>query len=376
MITRQRNLQWSILMGFTCLAVNAALAADSDSILDDKSLAAVHKSLSAKQGANAQIADADKQIAHDQKSVTHRQQLELQELKITSKELDDATAPWEMFAKAFRQLYNNDPNWTGIQVLGLPIAADWNDPILGNWRKWRVFGDTIPQWGASYVPTGLQVTKGYEAFIENLAIPQPNPADQKAADKAQSNFNDENKKLQGLWNNVGPNWKTFDDRQQSLPPTRRLAFDQWFAKFDGVQIGQEQVKVNGAAQAYQHWVNLAYQGYAWAANLVNDFANAAFQLPAQSDDGLTLAYRTYNFSPDLQKWLDASKALPATCTKLVIDYDHTTQHDHSEDERWSGGASYSFGFFSFGASASGGRQTVDISSQDFGINFCARNLNV
>jgi hypothetical protein len=47
-----------------------------------------------------------------------------------------------------------------------------------------------------------------------------------------------------------------------------------------------------------------------------------------------------------------------------------------EDERWSGGASYSFGFFSFGASASGGRQTVDVNDQHFGMSFCARNLNV
>jgi hypothetical protein len=91
---------------------------------------------------------------------------------------------------------------------------------------------------------------------------------------------------------------------------------------------------------------------------------------------LTLAFRTYYFSTDLKAWIDASKQLPPTCTKLAIAYDHTTHHDHSEDERWSGGASYNFGFFSFGANASSGRQTVSIDDQNFGMTFCARNLNV
>jgi hypothetical protein len=222
----------------------------------------------------------------------------------------------------------------------------------------------------------LQITRGYEAFIENVAIPQPNAADQARADKAQVTFALENQKLQDLWGAVGGHWKKFDAKQQQLPPNRRLTFDQWFVKFDGVKIGQQQGKVNGAAQEYQHWINLAYGGYAWAANLINDFTNAAYQLPAQSDDGLTLNYRTFNFSPDLATWLAASQTLPATCTKLNIDYDHTTHHDHSEDERWSGGASYGFGFFSFGASASGGRQTVDINDNHFKMSFCARNLQL
>jgi len=340
----------------------------------NQSMAQTHKALRAKQSVHAQVVDAQKQITDDKKSLADRNATELKALGVTPQELDDSTAPWEMFAKSLRTLYNDNPDWTGMQVLGLPMAADWDDPTLGQWRKWRVYGDTIPQWGPSYVPTPLQVTKGYEAFIENVAIPQPDPADQKQADNAQKAFNDENSKLQNLWTAAGPHWTTFNAKQQSLPPNRRLTYDQWFAKFDGVQIGQQQIKVNGAAQKYQYWVNLAYKGYAWAANLVTDFANPAFQLAAPSDDGLDLTYHTYNFTPDLKTWIDSSKQLPANCTKLTIAYDHTTHHDHSEDERWSGGASYGFGFFSFGASASGGRQTVDINDQHFGMSFCARNL--
>jgi hypothetical protein len=343
---------------------------------DKQSLAETIKSLRAKQGAHAQIIDAQKEVTDDKQSLSARQKRELDELNVSSKELDDSTAPWEMFSKSLRTLYNDNPDWTGMQVLGLPMAADWNDQTLGQWRKWRVYGDTIPEWGSSYIPTSLQVTRGYEVFVENIAIPQPTAADQKQADKAQQTFNDENGKLQNLWTAAGTHWKIFDAKQQALPPNRRLTYDQWFAKFDGVQIGQQQIKVNGAAQKYQYWVNLAYKGYPWAANLVTDFSNPAFQLAAQSDDGLVLSYRTFNFTPDLKTWIDDSKQLPATCTKLTIAYDHTTHHDHSEDERWSGGASYSFGFFSFGASASGGRQTVDVNDQHFGMSFCARNLNV
>lgn len=361
------------LIGSVGLLSNLTLAAQLRTKIDNQTLATVRSSLARKQGAHI---NAQMQIVNDKRSLTEQRQLELQELKVTQQELDDSTAPWEMFAKDLRQLYGNNPDWTGMQVLGLPMAADWDDATLGNWRKWRVYGDTIPRWGPSYIPTGLQVTRGYEAFIENIAIPQPNPEDQKAADKAQKKYDNENQKLQTMWGNVGADWKIFDAKQQALPPNRRLTYDQWFAKFDGVYVAQQQVKVNGAAQNYQHWVNLAYKGYPWAANLVTDFGNPAYQLTAQSDDGLNLTYHTYNFSPDLKHWVDQSKQLPAGCTKLTIAFDHTTHHDHSEDERWSGGASYSLGFFSFGANASGGRQTVDINDRAFAMSFCARNLNV
>jgi hypothetical protein len=327
-------------------------------------------------GPNARFVNAKSQIAGDIKKFGATEKSIISELGATQKELNDADGPWEMFAKNLRTLFNNDPNWTGMQVLGLPIAADWDDSTLGLWRKWRVYGDTIPQWGPSYVPTGLRVSTGYEVFIDNIAIPLPNPADQKKADKARKKFLDETAKLERLMQKLGPDWQAFDAQQQSVPPNRRLTYDQWYAKFDGHAIGTQQVTVNGAAQAYQHWVALAYQGYGWAANLITEFVNPAYQLSAQSDDGLILQYRTFNFTPDLGKWIQDSKLLPDSCTKLTIAFNHTTHHDHSEDERWSGGASLNFGFYSFGANASGGRQTVDIQDTNFAIKFCARNLQL
>jgi hypothetical protein len=233
MSMKRQSVGLAGLLGSACLIGSLATGADKASIQDQQSLSAVRKSLAARQGAHAKIIDAQKELSKDRDSLTVRQKQELQELNVTPKELEDSTAPWEMFAKSLRQLYNNDPAWTGMQVLGLPMAADWDDATLGKWRKWRVYGDTIPKWGSSYIPTGLQVTRGYEAFIENIAIPQPNPADQKAANKAQEKFNDENRKLQDLWNAVGPDWKIFDAKQQALPPERRMTFDDWFAKFDG-----------------------------------------------------------------------------------------------------------------------------------------------
>jgi hypothetical protein len=366
---------WCLLV-CALLASDPTLAAPQSSMPDKQSASDTSQELKAKQGPYAAVLDRDQQLARDKQSLKDRQQDELKALKFSNQEAADSTAPWDMFAEQLRRLYNDNPNWTGMQVLGLPMAADWNDATLGQWRKWRVYGDSIPQWGPSYIPTALQVSRGYEAFIENIAIPQPNPADQKAADNAQKVFNSENQKLQKMFTDAGDHWKTFDAKQQSLPPNRRLTFDAWYSQFDGKQIGQQQQKVNGAAQEYQHWVNLAYKGYAWASNLVTDFANTAFQLPAQSDDGLSLTYHTYNITPDLQKWIDDSKQLPADCSKLTIAFDRNTGHNHSEDEGWSGGASFGYGIFSFGASASGGRQTVDIHDQHYGMTFCARNLAV
>ena len=97
-------------------------------------------------------------------------------------------------------------------------------------------------------------------------------------------------------------------------------------------------------------------------------------MTAQSDDGLMLTYRTYNFSPDLAQWIAQSKNLPAGSSKLSFSFDKTTHHDHSEDERWGGGASLSLGFFSFGANADHGRQTVDVQDAHFAMSFSARNV--
>ena len=53
MTIKKRRVQGAIAIGLACLAAHPALAATSDSILDEKSLAAVHDSLKAKNGANA-----------------------------------------------------------------------------------------------------------------------------------------------------------------------------------------------------------------------------------------------------------------------------------------------------------------------------------
>lgn len=362
--------------GLLTLLIEGTGIAHAQSAPFEEQVASVRSELRAKQGASAQFVDADSLINATKSELAGNESLELRLLNITPQELDDSTAPWEMFAKSLRTLYNNDPNWTGMQVLGLPIPADWDDSVLGNWRKWRVLGDTIPVWTSGYVPTAFQVSKGYEILIDNVAIPQPNPSDQAKAEGARQSYTNEVNKLESMREQVGPHWKYFDAKQQSLPPNRRLSFDQWFRQFDGPKVGQQEIKVNGAAQLFQSYINTAYKGYGWAASLVTDYSNSAFQLPAQSDDGLTLTYRTFNFSPDLGKWIADSKALPVGCSKLTIAYDHTTHHDHSESESWSGGASFGYGIFSFGASASGGRQSVNINDQNFAMSFCARNLAV
>jgi hypothetical protein len=356
------------------LTAFASTGSSQEMKLDANALEAVHGELASRAGQSSFIADANNQITADILAHGQRQDVLLKALNLSSGELDDSTAPWEMFAKSLRLLYNNDPNWKGMQVLGLPLAADWDDDTLGKWRKWRLYGDTIPAWGASYIPTSMQVSKGYEILIDNIAIPQPDPAQQAKADTARLEYNKQLGILENLQEQAGNHWKVFDAKQKGLPPPRRLTFDQWYATYDGRIIGQQQIKTNGAAQAFQSYINAAYKGYGWAANLVTDFNNVAFQQAAQSDDGTSLFYRTYNFSPDLKQWIADSTALPAGCTKLTIAYDHTTHHDHSEDESWSGGATLGFGFFSFGASASGGRQTVNVNDNGFAMSFCAKNL--
>lgn len=170
--------------------------------------------------------------------------LENQLLHVTDREIEDSTAPWEMFAAALRTKITGGDKWGGLQLVGIPLAADWDDATLGNWRKWRVYGDTMPAWGPTYRNTALQVTRGYEAFIGNIAIPQPDAASQAKANASQVKFNNALDALQNAMSLVGPHWKVFDERQSSLPPSRRLTFDQWYSQFDGRRIATYQSQFN------------------------------------------------------------------------------------------------------------------------------------
>jgi hypothetical protein len=315
--------------------------------------------------------------SHGKELSATEEQATIKALKLTQKEITDLKSPWETFAAALVSQIQGAAEWKGIQIVTLPLDASWNDKKYGDYRAWRVIGDSLPTWGPSYRATSATVSGGYRVFLDNLNITPPNPDLAKKADKARKAYNDALDEVSRMQQKVGDDWADFDARQAPLPADRRLSFDEWYAQFDGARIAALQDKVNGAAQNYFSLVNQAGGGFGFAANLLIDYNNPAFQALATSPDGKKNFYRTYNVTPDLSDFIANAKSLaPGAPPRLTISFKHGSGQQHIEDTAWSGGASYGFGFFSFGVNASGGTHAVDTSASDFSMDFTARDFTV
>lgn len=311
-------------------------------------------------------------------SLAAERQSEVRVLGLTARELTDLATPWEMFSLQLTQQLQGLGQFKGLQLVSAPMSANWNDPRYGNFRAWRLLADTMPAWGPTYSPTGMQFTSGYYAFITNLDIPLPDPQDRAQAERARKTYMDAVDELNQTTMNLGDHWKMFNDRQSSLPQSRQLSFDEWYKRFDGQKIGSLNNKVNLAAQSYTSWLIKAYRGYAFVSDILTNYNHPAFQLSAESPDGLVNFYRTYNISPDLGAWIETSKRLVADGAppKLSFSLTKDSGSRHTETTVWGGSASWFGGFFGFGASAGGSRTTVDVTNQHFRMDFSARNLDL
>ena len=296
---------------------------------------------------------------------------EAQVLGLTFRERDADAAPWEMFARALTEKISGVRPLPGIQLVTSPVAAAWNDPQTGKYQAWRVLGDTMPSWGYAYRGTQQQVSAGYYAFITNLDIPLPDSADRARAEAARREYTTAVDALQNAQGDVGPHWDTFNKKQSSLPAPRRLTFDQWYARFDGQKIASLLNQTRLAGQAYQTWLVRAYKGYAFVADLVQNFDNPAFQLSAESTDGLMGFYRTYGITPDLGAWIEASKKLAADKAPpgIAFSFDRNSGRLSSSETSWGGKTSWFGGWWSFGAGAGGTRSTLDTSHEHFRMRF-------
>jgi hypothetical protein len=311
-------------------------------------------------------------------SLAAERQGEARVLDLTFRDLDQMSAPWEMFSQQLINQIQGASTFKGLQLVPTPLSADWNDPTYGNWRAWRLLADTIPAWGPTYSPTGMQFTTSYYTFITSLDIPLPDLNDQALAEQARSDYMSAVDVVSRAMAQIGPDWKAFDDRQGSIPPGRRLSFDEWYRRFDGQKIAALNDKVALAAQKYTSWLVKAYKGYAFVADILPNYENPAFQLAATSPDGLVTFYRTSSITPDLGAWITESKALVAAnaAPKLGFELTKGSERRHTETTVWGGSASWFGGFFGFGGGAGGSRTSVDVTTSNFRMEFSARNVDI
>jgi hypothetical protein len=254
------------------------------------------------------------------------------------------------------------------------VDARWNDPQFGNYYAWVEIGNKIPIWGPTFRTSNKLVDQEYEQFIGSLDLPIADPTEKKKALVAQKKWSAALDQLNALQAKVGTNWKAFHESEKDIPLDRQTTFDTWLASHDGTKIGAAVQNIHASAQNYSHYFGQAYKGYAFAANLIPEFYNTAYQLAALAPDGSRLTYRTYNISPDLGEWIETSKKTPANAPpKFSFSYDRAKGHTHVEDTRFGGSAGFG-GFIGIRVGGNYNKHTVDSTREGFRMAFSARNI--
>ena len=216
--------------------------------------------------------------------------------------VDDVNAPWGMLLnKIGAYVQGGDPKT--VQLVTDPRAATWDDPKYGPYRLCKILGDSMPKWGTTFEPAlGNSFGDEYGIFLGNIQIPPTNPADNKKAENARQDWQTNLLKIQTRKATIGDRWSAFDNRQSSLPPDRRMSFDEWYNEFEAPIIGSMQNVLKLKVQTYTSLLNKAGGGYALISQKINSFSQetATFQTVGEGTgkDKLERVYR-YTVGDDL-----------------------------------------------------------------------------
>jgi hypothetical protein len=296
--------------------------------------------------------------------------------KVASAQVQNNNAAWEMYAtRLAEQIGRSGGDWTGVQIVTIPKTATWDNQQTGNYEAWVEWGDKMTQWGPVWTQTNEFFSQKYGFFIKSIQLPIPDATARRNAEAARRDWERASNTLQTAYEAVPVHWNVFNKNQQSLPPNRQLPYDQWYAQFDGRQIGGLQQNASAAALKYSSLIAAALKGFGLAADLIQNYENAAFRLQAPSPDGLTLTYRTYNISPSLGMWVATSKALPANSPpQLSFSFDKNTMR-RTASQSWAGGSvSFGIGFLGISAGGRTSRESVDVNREGFSMSFEAKAI--
>ncbi len=301
---------------------------------------------------------------------------EVKALHLSSLQEEQGNAPWEMFAHQLLDYISatTPEELEGLQIVSTPMLADWDDPKFGRYRMNYMIADRIPRWGSSYFATNERVSDGYRIFIDNIDLPQPNKEEYDKARKAKDDYFTALDALETAQGKVGERWKDFDDRQQSVPESNRLTFDEWFEEFDGRRIGMLQDDLDIYAQEYSAFFNNAMSGMGWAASVVDDFKNKASTEFLTTPGDRKVQCRSYEVLPDLAKWINESKATIDAAPALRIVMNKSSYRRHTENTKLGGGGFFWGGFWGVKVGGQYQKYSNDVSSESFGLTFTAQNI--
>jgi hypothetical protein len=262
----------------------------------------------------------------------------------------------------------------GLQIPGIPTAADWSEPQFGQFNMWA-FCDMLPPWGPNYIPSNSRLSDGYKLFLNNLELPQPNDADHRRAQDALKKLVKASDDLQSALADVSADWRAFDRRQQSGGPAPRVSYQDWYNQVEQARIDRARGEVDYWRRVAKSFAQRSGQGFGLAVDAIDAFGSTAAFRNAMSPAGDSIPMRPCDIRPSLTTFITEGKDNVAQnrAAAFTISMNSSSGTTHEENTAWGARASW-FGFFGAGASRS--VHQLDTHSNQFSLTFSARHFRM
>lgn len=256
----------------------------------------------------------------------------------------------------------------------LQLSESANSQSLNTFRKLRL-ADAMPSYQKAnqntYISTGATVSNGYIDYLialnQVLRSRYPN-IDQREVERRLKKFNDKSKNYSEFLKDARRDWQR---AKQADPSLSRQEWEEEYGYRD-----KNDYLFRARDEAYGEYLEAAapypdLDRVARALGLTRE-ARQFIKLPMDeselSDQGL--------WNEFLKTYIDADfNEFRNTETNDSISIEETSSSSTHYESRWSGSASFSYGFFSFGSSASGGTTENHLREDATRVTFKFKNLN-
>lgn len=289
-------------------------------------------------------------------------------------QLSNDNSPWEMFAsRLVKRLAVQDSNGkiTNFQLVKQPTSADWADPKIGA-STFHDFAAKLTNPGEFYATSDLTLFGQFELFLNSLDLPPANEATRPAMERARTQYLESLSGFRKIVTAANKEWARFDKEQAALPPQRRTPYEIWEAREFGPKMGTQEQVIKERAYEYAKLLSDTYKGFSGIGGLITGMTNTAYRTRVTLADGKPQDVPSFALNADLAKFIAKGDANAG--------FEETWGFDKSHERRalsWSsrsGGAGVKVGWFSFGASGGGRKETLDITKDSIAMTVKFKNF--
>ncbi|WP_146010665.1 hypothetical protein [Halomonas heilongjiangensis] len=299
------------------------------------------------------------------------------DLGLTSADIDKINRPWDMYATAMSKQIRGEEDWSGLQLLTIPKAAQWNDPQYGVHYALEDIGNTIPKWSPYWESSSRKFHENYGFILNSIKLELPNAEEQRNAEDAAQAWVSALKDYEDAFLESAYDWIEFNNIQEGLPEHRRITYDTWYARYGAPRLTKYKDRVTFAAATYQVYFNKARGADARLAQLITEFRNDAYYITTETPSGLRIPHPSYDITPDLQDFIDSSQEMirnnPNKPPAMTLSFNHSSGYRNTTTTRMGGSASWG-GFIRINVGGAWESKQIDSFSKNFSCKVSFQNV--